>query len=93
MKEKVRVKATVRGFVQGIGYRYFTVREANNLGLKGYVRNLHDGNVEAVAEGEKDKIDDFILRLKKGPSFSNVSDVDVVWDFYRGEFKNFDIRF
>ena len=93
MKEKVRVKVTVKGFVQGVGYRYFAVREANNIGLRGYVRNLHNGNVEAVAEGEKDEIDNFIMRLQKGPSFSNVSEVEVEWEDYKGEFNKFDIRF
>ena len=49
MREKARVKVTVKGFVQGVGYRFFAVRQANNLGVKGYVKNLIDGGVEAVA--------------------------------------------
>ncbi|OGL41409.1 MAG: acylphosphatase [Candidatus Schekmanbacteria bacterium RIFCSPHIGHO2_02_FULL_38_11] len=93
MNDKVRIKAVVKGFVQGVGYRYFTVREAANLGLNGHVKNLYDGNVETVAEGEKKEIEKFILRLKKGPSLSKVTDVEVVWEDYRGEYKGFDIKF
>lgn len=93
MNGMVRVRAIVKGGVQGVGYRYFTVKEAAKLGLSGYVRNLYDGNVETVAEGKREEIDEFILRLKKGPSLSRVTDVEVICEDYRGEYKGFDVKF
>ena len=93
MREKARVKVTVKGFVQGVGYRFFAVRQANNLGVKGYVKNLLNGDVEAVAECERETIEKFIESLKRGPSFSKVVDVEIEWEDYKGEFKGFDIRF
>ena len=51
-----RVKIKIFGVVQGVGFRYFTFRNAKNLGLKGYVKNLEDGSVEALFEGENEKI-------------------------------------
>ncbi len=85
MREKARVKVTVKGFVQGVGYRFF--------GVRGYVKNLINGGVEAVAEGERETIEKFIESLKRGPSFSKVVDVEIEWEDYKGEFKEFDIRF
>jgi len=93
MEKKVRVKAIVKGFVQGVGYRFFAVREARNLGVKGYVKNLPNGDVEALFECEKDRAEKFIQRLKIGPAFSKVTDIELEWDEYKDEFKGFDIRF
>jgi len=93
MEEKIRVKLTVKGFVQGVGYRFFAVKQANNLGVKGYVKNLITGDVEAVAEGKKETIEKFIENLKRGPSFSKVENIEIDWENYEGEFKGFDIRF
>ncbi|OGL44256.1 MAG: acylphosphatase [Candidatus Schekmanbacteria bacterium RBG_16_38_10] len=93
MNGNVRVRAIVKGIVQGVGYRYFAVREAVKLGLNGYVKNLYDGNVETVAEGEREEIDKFILRLKKGPSLSRVTAIEVTWENCKGEYKGFDIIF
>ncbi len=93
MNAAVRVRVIVKGIVQGVGYRYFAVKESVNFGLKGYVRNLYDGNVEVVAEGKREEIDKFILRLKKGPSMSRVIAIEVTWENYTGEYKGFDVSF
>ena len=93
MNGNVRVRAIVKGIVQGVGYRYFAVREAVKLGLNGYVKNLYDGNVETVAEGKREEIDKFIIRLKKGPSLSRVTAIEVIWENYKGEYKGFDVIF
>ncbi|OGL45562.1 MAG: acylphosphatase, partial [Candidatus Schekmanbacteria bacterium RBG_16_38_11] len=61
--------------------------------VKGYVKNLINGGVEAIAEGERETIEKFIESLKRGPSFSKVVDVEIEWEDYKGEFKGFDIRF
>ena len=66
----------VRGRVQGVGYRYFVMREANALGVTGFARNLADGTVEVVAEAADDVLDLFEDRLRQGPSFASVNALD-----------------
>jgi acylphosphatase len=66
----------VRGRVQGVGYRYFVMREAAALGVTGFTRNLADGSVEVVAEADDDVLTVFEDRLREGPSFSRVSALD-----------------
>jgi acylphosphatase len=62
----------VTGRVQGVGFRFFAVGEAERLGLSGYVRNLRDGRVEAYAIGTPEQLAQFRARLEKGPRLSNV---------------------
>ena len=71
------VKVMVIGRVQGVGFRYFASREANLLGLKGYVKNLYDGNVEVFVQGENESLSRFVEILKKGPRFGKVTNVRV----------------
>ena len=66
----------VTGRVQGVGYRYFVLREAERLGLAGFARNLPDGRVEVVAEGSDDVLGELESRLRAGPSFATVAAVD-----------------
>ena len=66
----------VTGRVQGVGYRYFVLREAERLGLAGFARNLPDGRVEVVAEGSEDVLGELEERLRAGPSFASVAAVD-----------------
>ena len=65
----------IRGRVQGVGYRYFTQQIALRLGVRGWVRNLSNGDVEAHGEGESDVLDRFRAELGRGPSFARVSEV------------------
>jgi acylphosphatase len=66
----------VRGRVQGVGYRYFVLRQAEALGIAGYARNRPDGTVEVVAEGADDVLASFEDRLRQGPSFAAVENLD-----------------
>ena len=66
----------VRGRVQGVGYRYFVQREADALGVTGFVRNLPDGSVEVVAEGGEQAMAQLEARLREGPSFAHVASVE-----------------
>jgi acylphosphatase len=66
----------VAGRVQGVGYRYFVMREAESLGVTGYARNLSDGRVEVVAEGAEEVLQAFESRLREGPAFANVGGVE-----------------
>jgi len=89
----VCAKITVSGLVQGVGYRYFTHRKATNLGLKGYVKNLFNGNVEAEVEGERATIEILIKEMKIGPQLSHVKDLKIEWKELAGKYHSFDITF
>jgi acylphosphatase len=71
----VRRQYLVEGEVQGVGYRYFAVRSAHRLGLRGWVRNLADGRVEVLAEGTPDQLARFEADLRRGPSMATVTNV------------------
>jgi acylphosphatase len=90
---KVRVHVFVSGRVQGVFFRSETRYEARLRGVKGWVRNLPDGRVEAVFEGEEEAVKELIDFCKRGPPGAKVTKVDVKWEFYTGEFKDFEIRF
>lgn len=75
MSEKTN-KYLIKGRVQGVGFRAFTESSARELGLKGYVRNLPDGSVEAVAHGPVDDLFKFENRLEKGPALARVIDIE-----------------
>ena len=68
--------ARIRGKVQGVGFRYSAYREALRLKLNGWVRNADDGSVEIWAEGEPEKLSQFLIWLRKGPQFSRVDAVE-----------------
>ena len=92
-EQKGRMRAIVKGIVQGVGFRYFTVYQAQRIGgITGYVRNLRDGSVEVVAEGEREKLEQLLAQLRKGPTGAHVTGVDVFWENPTGEFTNFGIR-
>lgn len=70
-------RAVVSGSVQGVGFRFFAERAAREFGVRGWVRNLPDGSVETVAEGEEDAVSRYLARLKAGPRASRVDAVAV----------------
>ncbi|HEX5591174.1 MAG TPA: acylphosphatase [Candidatus Limnocylindrales bacterium] len=87
-----RLDAVVRGSVQGVGYRFFVVRAAMELGLTGWVANLPDGAVRCVAEGEDTALEAFVERLRAGPAAADVEAVLTGWPPATGEFTSFSIR-
>ena len=90
--EKVRARAVIEGRVQGVFFRYHTQEVAHQLGLKGWVKNRRDGRVEAVFEGDKDKVDQIIQWCRRGPSEASVTNVHLNWEDYTGEFEDFAIN-
>ena len=80
--------AIVSGMVQGVFYRRFVLREATELGLCGRVRNLFDGRVEVDAEGDRQKLEQLIKRLHKGPPGAQVVDVTTEWSEHRDEYRD-----
>ena len=90
------MKATrflVSGVVQGVGYRFFATRVARRLGLKGNIQNNRDGTVDAVVEGEKSVIDDWIEELKEGPRYAEVTKIDSETKDFTGRLGDFDVKF
>ena len=87
-----RVHMTISGRVQGVFYRATAEDAAHRLGLVGWVRNLPDGRVEAVAEGERDKLDAFIAECRQGPPYARVDDIELAWSEPTGEFDSFRMR-
>lgn len=87
-----RLYAQVYGRVQGVGFRWFVQEHATRLGLTGYVRNLPDGSVEVVAEGERSALEEFLaFVLQVGPPGARVVEVSVHWGEATGEFLEFSI--
>jgi len=87
-----RAHVIVSGDVQGISFRYYTKEKAKNLEIRGWVRNLPTGEVEAVFEGFEDRINEMIEWCKKGPWLAKVNNVKVEFDDYKGEFDGFEKR-
>ncbi len=81
----------VTGLVQGVGYRYFIYRKAVELDLVGYVKNLYDGSVEIVVEGEKNIINILIEHAKIGPRSAYIKNIKVIWEESKNEFTEFTI--
>jgi acylphosphatase len=88
----VRLQATVRGRVQGVGFRYWVLRRATNLGLTGWVANEADGSVRCVAEGPPADLDALEEILRRGPTGAIVDRLDVVRMPATGGFGGFEVR-
>lgn len=90
---QARAHVYISGWVQGVFFRAYTRDKAIELGLKGWVRNLRDGRVEAVFEGEKEAIDEMLEWCHKGSPSARVEDVKVEWEEFKGEFQSFEVRY
>ncbi len=88
-----RAQLIIKGLVQGVYYRAFTRDTATQLGLRGWVRNLSDGSVEAMFEGYRDDIEKAIAHCRSGPPGARVDRIDVKWADYQGDLKGFQIRY
>jgi len=91
--EQVCLHAIVSGVVQGVNFRYYTRQMARHLGLKGYVRNLHDGTVEVVAEGPRPAVEELFAWLQHGPSLAQVRGVEATWEMPTGRWIGFEVRY
>ena len=80
-----RARVVIRGRVQGVFFRVETRERARSLGLAGWVRNNSDGTVEAVFEGDRDRVDSMIVWCRRGPVAADVEDVEVEWTEPRNE--------
>jgi acylphosphatase len=87
-----RLRAVVRGEVQGVGFRWSVQRQAGELGLTGYAENLPDGSVRVEAEGDPDRLDQLEAYLRQGPRWAEVESLDVQRAPATGEFRGFSAR-
>jgi acylphosphatase len=86
-----RAHVTITGRVQGVSFRWYTQRTAQELGLTGWVRNLWDGRVEAIFEGEEKAVKDAVAWCYHGPPSAQVDDIEIKYESPSGEFKGFRI--
>ena len=91
--DKARAHVYISGFVQGVFFRSNTRKMALKLNLKGWVRNLWDGRVEAVFEGDRDEVLEMLQWCRVGPPKARVTDVDAKWEKYEDKFTTFEILY
>jgi len=92
MSDTVRLRAIIRGYVQGVSFRYYTLRQAQSLEMMGFVRNREDGSVEVVAEGTPEAAEELVEWLHRGPPSAQVEWVDVEWLKPQGKPGRFEVR-
>jgi acylphosphatase len=90
--ERAQLRAVIYGDVQGVGFRYWTRRQASELGLTGYVRNMWNGTVEVVAEGRRSSLQRLLNQLGQGPRSARVQEVRAQWRREVGRFRSFGVR-
>ncbi len=81
----------IEGRVQGVGFRYFTLNNANQFGIVGWVRNTRRDEVEIIAEGEMEVLENWIQQVKRGPAHSKIINIKINWSEASGEFSRFSI--
>ena len=87
----VCARLVVRGLVQGVGFRYWCYRQATDLGVTGWVKNLPDGSVAIEIEGDRSLVEELVGAVRVGPSHGSVTDVSLDWQKFTGKYKTFDI--
>ncbi len=90
--ENVRYRVLISGRVHGVNFRWSTQRKAESLGVTGFVRNLGDGRVEAVFEGERAAVEEMIRWARHGPPSAEVTGVQATPEAYTGAYHDFSIR-
>ena len=93
VNRKMQLFVIITGKVQGVGFRNFTQLNARQLGINGYAKNLPNGTVEVVAEGDKAQLDTLVALLKKGPRYARVDSLDIDERSFTGEYESFGIRY
>lgn len=92
MTNPARLEAVVHGRVQGVGFRYFALRVASGLGLRGWVANESSGRVRLVAEGPAEGLERLLEALREGPPGAFVERVDAAWPSPSGTLAAFEVR-
>ncbi|MDP7506784.1 MAG: acylphosphatase [Candidatus Woesearchaeota archaeon] len=90
---KKRLHLIIHGTVQGVFFRDFTKQQAKSLNITGYVKNQTGNSVELVAEGEEESLNQLLQLCKQGPSSAEVTNLNIKWEEYKNEFKEFSITY
>tara|TARA_Y100000310_G_scaffold203025_1_gene203287 strand:- start:5771 stop:6046 length:276 start_codon:yes stop_codon:yes gene_type:complete len=90
---KKRLHIIIHGTVQGVFFRDFTKQQAKSLNITGYVKNQTGNSVELVAEGEEESLNQLLQLCKQGPSSAEVTNINIKWEEYKNEFKEFNITY
>ena len=93
VNQKMQFYVLISGKVQGVGFRNFTQRNAKQLGINGYAKNLANGKVEVVAEGDKAQLDALVALLRRGPRYARVDSLEIDERPFTGEYQSFGIRY
>lgn len=93
VNQKMQFYVLISGKVQGVGFRNFTQRNATQLGVNGYAKNLANGKVEVVAEADKAQLDALVVLLRQGPRYARVDSLEIDERPFTGEYKSFGIRY
>jgi acylphosphatase len=88
-----RVHVFYSGHVQGVGFRFTAEEAAHQLGVVGWVKNLRDGRVEVVAEGEEKTLEQLLSEIRRGPMRNFIKDTEVSWSAPTDAFNEFEIRY
>lgn len=89
---RARARIVVSGIVQGVFFRHNTCSQAEKVNVTGWVKNLWDGKVEALLEGEREDLEKMIAWCRQGPAGAQVDKVEVKWEEYKGEFDSFSVN-
>lgn len=90
---KSRIKVIVKGIVQGVNFRYYSQRQAAKFNITGWVKNLPDGSVAGVFEGDEQDVEAMVQWCRRGPPSAHVTELIVQPEEYRGEFSSFSVKF
>jgi acylphosphatase len=93
MLEKARAHIFISGLVQGVFFRAHAQNKAQELGLKGWIKNLPDGRVESVFEGRRDKVQAMIEWARRGSPRAQVDGLEIEWEESKEEFENFEVKY
>ncbi len=93
MDQNVRAHVIISGRVQGVFFRAETQKAAGRIGVTGWVRNRPDGTVEAVFEGDASRVDEVLDWCWNGSPMSKVSEVQVAWETFAGEYDTFSVTY
>ncbi len=85
MADRSRAHVRVTGRVQGVGFRFFATHQASRFNVTGWIRNKGDGSVELEAEASRDRVEEFLAEIGRGPRFGNVDDIEIDWIAPRGD--------
>ena len=93
MSNNKGARIKLKGRVQRVGFRWFTVKWAEDLNLGGWVKNNWDGSVEVEVEGNEEKIESLVKVLKEGPKDAIVDDINVEWKSFMNQYRKFEIKY